>query len=43
MHRIDYKDLASTPDKTAQTTHTVVTNAVHLARTLADTPYPSLA
>lgn len=42
MHRTDYKDLPSTPEKTAQTTHTMVTNAVHLARTLADKPYPSL-
>lgn len=42
MHRTDYKDLPATPEKTAQTTHTMVTNAVHLARTLADKPYPSL-
>jgi stearoyl-CoA desaturase (Delta-9 desaturase) len=32
MHKIDYKDLASTPEKAAQSTHTMVVNPVHLAR-----------
>ena len=42
MHTVDYKDLSETPDKTAQTTRHMVVNAVHLARTLADHPYPAL-
>ncbi len=42
MHTVDYQDLSETPDKTAQTTRTMVTNSVHLARTLADRPYPEL-
>lgn len=42
MHRTDYKDLASTPEKTAQATHTMVVNSVHFARVLLATPYPPL-
>jgi multimeric flavodoxin WrbA len=42
MHAVDYQDLPETPDKTAQTTRAMVTNSVHLARTLADRPYPAV-
>ena len=42
MHKTDYKDLDATPEKTAQTTAAMVTNAVHLARLLAADSYPSL-
>jgi hypothetical protein len=42
MHTVDYLDLDSTPVKTAQTTHTMVTNSVHLASALVDRRYPTL-
>ncbi len=42
MHHTDYKDLDHTPDKTAETTRSMVANAVHLARLIRDTPFPSL-
>src|SRR3954452_21053912 len=42
MHAVDYQDLPETIDKTAQTTRAMVTNSVHLARTLADRPYPAV-
>ena len=42
MQRTDYRDLDETPEKTAQTTKTMVRNAVHLARLLAERPFPSL-
>jgi multimeric flavodoxin WrbA len=42
MGRTDYKDLDETPEKTAQTTRTMVVNAVHLARTLHTAPFPTL-
>jgi multimeric flavodoxin WrbA len=42
MHGTDYKDLDETPEKTAQTTSAMVTNAVHLARVLQADPYPPL-
>ena len=42
MQGTDYKDLPETPEKTAQTTRTMVVNAVHLATVLAATPYPAL-
>lgn len=42
MHGTDYKDLPETPEKTAQTTHTMVANAVHLARLLGERRYPDL-
>lgn len=41
MHTTDYKDLGSTPEKTAQTTKSVAANAAHLARLLKAQPYPS--
>jgi len=40
MHKTDYKDLGQTPEKTASTTKTLASNAVHLARLLQDHPYP---
>lgn len=42
MHTTDYKDLPTTPEKTAQTTKAMVTNAVHLAKALEADPFPSL-
>jgi multimeric flavodoxin WrbA len=36
----DYKDLEKTPDGVASTTRSVAANASHLARLLAQTPYP---
>lgn len=41
MHTTDYQDLPETPDKTAATTKTAAANAVHLARLLSDSTYPS--
>jgi multimeric flavodoxin WrbA len=41
MHKTDYKDLPSGSDKTDQATQTAAANAAHLARLLADKPYPS--
>jgi multimeric flavodoxin WrbA len=40
MHGTDYKDLGSTPETVASTTATLAANAAHLARALADAPYP---
>ncbi|MEW2168162.1 NAD(P)H-dependent oxidoreductase [Streptomyces sp. NPDC007084] len=37
----DYQDLKATPDSVASTTHTLAVNTVHLARRLADDPYPA--
>jgi multimeric flavodoxin WrbA len=42
MQTVDYKDLERVPDKTAQATRTMVTNAVHLAGVLQISPFPSL-
>jgi multimeric flavodoxin WrbA len=42
MQTTDYKDLPGAPEKTAQTTSTMVRNSVHLARTLQERRYPSL-
>ena len=41
MHKTDYKDLPSGSDKTDQCTKTAAANAAHLARLLADKPYPA--
>lgn len=41
MHDVDYRDLGSTPEKTAATTKAAATNAVHLAGLLASAQYPS--
>lgn len=41
MQAVDYKDLETTPEKTAGTTSTLAANATHLAGLLADAPYPA--
>jgi len=41
MQGTDYKDLDTTPDKTAETTATLAVNAVHLARLLREAPFPA--
>ncbi|MER7726866.1 NAD(P)H-dependent oxidoreductase [Streptomyces sp. NPDC096323] len=40
QHGTDYQDLEQTPDAVAATTHTLAVNAAHLARMLAEAPYP---
>lgn len=40
MHKTDYKNLPSGSEKTDQATKTAAANAAHLARILADEPYP---
>ncbi|MHB8341318.1 MAG: flavodoxin family protein [Mycobacteriales bacterium] len=40
MHKTDYKDLPAGSDKTDQATKTAAANAAHLARLLAEHPYP---
>ncbi|WP_103509346.1 flavodoxin family protein [Streptomyces sp. SM13] len=41
MHGTDYQDLDETPEAVASTTEALAANAVHLARLLADSPYPA--
>jgi multimeric flavodoxin WrbA len=41
MAKVDYKDLAKTPRSVASATRMAVANAVHLARLLAATPFPT--
>lgn len=41
MHGTDYQDLDQTPEAVATTTRTLAANTVHLARVLADHPYPA--
>ncbi|MEU8566269.1 NAD(P)H-dependent oxidoreductase [Streptomyces cyaneofuscatus] len=41
MQGTDYQDLDETPETVASTTRTLAANAVHLARLLADAPYPA--
>ncbi|GAA1925521.1 NAD(P)H-dependent oxidoreductase [Microbacterium aoyamense] len=41
MHKVDYKDLEHTPRKVSQTTATLARHAAHLARVLAENPYPA--
>ncbi|MEV7893831.1 flavodoxin family protein [Streptomyces cyaneofuscatus] len=41
MQGTDYQDLDETPETVASTTRTLAANAVHLARLLADHPYPA--
>ncbi|MDX3374609.1 NAD(P)H-dependent oxidoreductase [Streptomyces sp. ME02-6991-2A] len=41
MRGTDYQDLDETPETVASTTRTLAANAVHLARLLADAPYPA--
>jgi multimeric flavodoxin WrbA len=40
MHKTDYKNLPSGSEKTDQATKTAAANAAHLARILANAPYP---
>ncbi len=40
MQGTDYKDKDPRPEKTEQTTKTLAANAAHLARLLADNPFP---
>jgi len=40
MEKTDYKDLEATPEPVKQANATLVANAVHLARVLAQHPYP---
>ena len=42
MERTDYKDLEATPEPVKQANATLVANAVHLARVLAEHPYPAI-
>ncbi|BCL26654.1 flavodoxin family protein [Streptomyces aurantiacus] len=41
MEGTDYKDLEETPEAVASTTRTLAVNTVHLARQLAENPYPA--
>jgi len=41
MHKVDYIDLARTPDATASATSTLAANAAHLALALRGSGYPS--
>ena len=41
MQQLDYQDMKGSTPKTAETTATVARNAAHLARLLADSPYPA--
>lgn len=41
MEKTDYKDLQETPEPVKQANATLVANAVHLARVLAEHPYPA--
>ena len=41
MHTTDYKDLPETPEKVASTTRTFARHAAHLAKVLAEQPYPA--
>lgn len=41
MHTTDYKDLPETPEKVASTTQTLARHAAHLAKVLAEQPYPA--
>ena len=41
MQAVDFKDLPSTPEKTAGTTATLARHATHLATLLAGSPYPA--
>jgi multimeric flavodoxin WrbA len=41
MQTTDYKDLGETPEKVASTTATLARHAAHLARVLAEQPYPA--
>lgn len=42
MEKIDYKDLDETPEQVAAATKSLASHAVHLARLLKASPYPSI-
>lgn len=42
MGSTDFKDLEATPDKVRETIRTIASNAAHLARLLAERPYPPI-
>ena len=42
MGSTDFKDLEATPDKVRETIRTIARNAAHLARLLAERPYPPI-
>jgi hypothetical protein len=42
METTDYKDLDETPEPVKRANATLVANAVHLARVLAEHPYPAM-
>lgn len=42
MHTTDYKDLDRAPEKTQEATKQLASKSAHLARLLADAPYPRL-
>ena len=42
MGSTDFKDLDAVPDKVRETIRTIASNAAHLARLLADHPYPPI-
>jgi len=42
MHKTDYKDLPTTPDKVASATATLAANAAHLAKLLNQQGYPAV-
>jgi hypothetical protein len=41
MGKVDYKDAGPKPDTTGAATKTLAANLAHVARLLADTPYPA--
>ncbi|MEU8184337.1 NAD(P)H-dependent oxidoreductase [Micromonospora sp. NPDC049044] len=40
LHKVDYRDAGPKPDTTGRTTKALALNTAHLARLLADQPYP---
>ncbi|MDO3704424.1 NAD(P)H-dependent oxidoreductase [Micromonospora sp. C28SCA-DRY-2] len=40
LHKLDYRDAGPKPDTTGRTTKALALNAAHLARLLAERPYP---
>ncbi|MEU4475525.1 NAD(P)H-dependent oxidoreductase [Micromonospora sp. NPDC023888] len=40
LHKVDYRDAGPKPDTTGRTTKALALNTAHLARLLADKPYP---
>ncbi|MEV4544490.1 flavodoxin family protein [Micromonospora echinaurantiaca] len=40
LHKLDYRDAGPKPDTTGRTTKALALNAAHLARLLAEQPYP---